>query len=109
MSDKWYDIEEDWNLIAASFAEQYGIRLIYEKDMLWSEFAMLLSGINAETPLGRVVSIRSENDKEILKNFTPEQRKIRTEWRNKQAKSINANDYDAQMKMLSKMFRDMAE
>lgn len=96
-------------MIAASFAEQYGIRLIYEKDMLWSEFAMLLSGISAETPLGRIVSIRSENDKEILKNFTPEQRRVRSKWRNRQAKNIDAEDYDAQMKMLSKMLMDMAE
>ena len=96
-------------MIAASFAEQYGIPLIYEKDMLLSEFAMLLSGISAETPLGRIVSIRSENDKEILKNFTPEQRRVRSKWRNRQAKNIDAEDYDAQMKMVSKMLMDMAE
>nr|DAY85575.1 MAG TPA: Guanine nucleotide exchange factor synembryn [Caudoviricetes sp.] len=36
-----------------------------------------------ETPLGQIVSIRSEEDKDMLKNFTKEQHKIRNDWRNR--------------------------
>lgn len=61
---------------------QYNIRLRYD-DMTWSEFTTLLKGIMAETPLGQVVSIRSEENKEVLKNFTQEEHRIRNEWRNK--------------------------
>lgn len=43
----------------------------------------MLSGIMPKTPLGQIVSIRAEEDKEILKNFTKEQHRIRNEWRNK--------------------------
>lgn len=51
--------------------------------MSWSEFSALLKGIMPETPLGQVVSIRSEEDKDMLKNFTKEQHKIRNDWRNR--------------------------
>lgn len=51
--------------------------------MSWSEFCTLLTGIMPETPLGQIVSIRSEEDKDMLKNFTKEQHKIRNDWRNR--------------------------
>lgn len=61
---------------------QYGIRLRSD-DMSWNEFCTLLTGIMPETPLGQIVSIRSEEDKNMLKNFTNEQHKIRNDWRNR--------------------------
>lgn len=61
---------------------QYGIRLRND-DMNWNEFCTLLTGIMPKTPLGEIVSIRCEEDKDVLKNFTPEQHKIRNEWRNR--------------------------
>ena len=57
---------------------QYGIRLRND-DMTWSEFCTLLKGIMPETPLGQIVSIRSEEDKNMLKNFTKEQHKIKND------------------------------
>lgn len=81
--NKWYDLFEDWELIEASFVTQYGIRLRNEPDMSWGEFSTLLSGIMPKTPLGQIVSIRSEENEEILKNFTKEQHKIRNDWRNR--------------------------
>ena len=70
---QWYDITDDWTLIEASFAAQYGIRLRCEPDMTWGEFCSLLGGLGPKTPLGQIVSIRSENDPKMLKNFTPSQ------------------------------------
>ena len=61
---------------------QYGIRLRND-DMTWSEFCTLLIGIMPETPLGQIISIRSEEDKNMLKNFTKEQHKIRNDWRDR--------------------------
>jgi len=72
---------EDWDLIDASFAHQYGIRLRRDGRMPWSEFSSLLSGLTGETIFGKVVSIRSENDPDILKSFSPDQLKIRREYR----------------------------
>lgn len=61
---------------------QYGIR-IRNDDMSWNEFCTLLTGIMPETPLGQIVSIRSEENKDILKNFTKEQHEIRNNWRSR--------------------------
>lgn len=33
-----------------------------------------------DTPLGRVVAIRSETDRDVLRQMTPDQRRIRSEW-----------------------------
>lgn len=88
----WFDLFEDWGLIEASFAAQYGIRLRQEDNMSWGEFITLLSGLMPETPLGKVISIRSENDKEILKHFTKQQHRIRNEWRSRNIKKLVTMD-----------------
>lgn len=72
--------------------------------MSWSEFSTLLAGIMPETPLGQVVSIRSENDKDILKNFTKEQHRIRNEWRSRMARTATTNK--AAIKRQLKAFQD---
>lgn len=36
-----------------------------------------------KTPLGMIVQVRSEEDREILKYFTPEQHSIRNAWRSR--------------------------
>ena len=106
----WYDLFEDWNLIEASFASQYGIRLRSENDMSWAEFSTLLNGIMPKTPLGNIVSIRSEEDEEILKNFTPEQKKIRDEWRiklmdkqHKESENLSVEEQQAMVKRVQDM------
>ena len=75
----FYDLEFDRDVIEASFAMQYGIRLSRE-DILLPEFLRLLSGIMPDTPLGRVVAVRAERDAEVLKGFGEPERKIRREW-----------------------------
>ena len=44
-----------------------------------SEFCNLLSGLMHDTPLGSVVSIRSETDSEIIKNLLPS-KKNKSDW-----------------------------
>lgn len=79
---------DDYELIEASFAKQYGIRLREEDDMSWSEFCSLLSGIMPETPLGQIIGIRTEKDPQKIKVFTKEQRKIRNDWILKRNKKL---------------------
>ncbi|WP_138210117.1 Gp15 family bacteriophage protein [Hathewaya histolytica] len=88
----------------ASFTTQYGIRLRSEPDMTWSEFCTLLAGIMPKTPLGEVVSIRSEEDKDILKSFTPEQHRIRNEWRNRQVESMTDEEKKDKIQELQEIF-----
>lgn len=78
--------------------------------MSWDEFRSLLSGLKPDTPLGNIVSIRSETDKDILKNFTPEQKKIRSDWQRRKSKQItNIEQYNKDMKMFEKMFENLAK
>lgn len=75
--------------------------------MSWSEFSTLLSGLMPDTPLGQVISIRSENDKNILKHFTKAQHRIRNEWRSKRAKQLifDKKDAEKQIKQLQEIFK----
>ncbi len=66
-------------MIIASFAQQYGIRLLKE-DISVMEYRKLLTGLTGDTSLGYVVSIRSETDSEKIKNMTVKEKKIRSEW-----------------------------
>lgn len=72
--------------------------------MKWGEFKALLAGISPETPLGRVVSIRAEDDKEVLKHFTREQRRIRNEWRGRKAKEMTEQERQQALEQLKQAF-----
>lgn len=89
--ESYYDLVEDWDLIESSFVMQYGIRLRQEDDMSWNEFCSLLTGIMYDTPLGRVVDIRSQKDKKIIEQFSPEEKRIRDEWLKRKHKKMQGN------------------
>lgn len=72
--------------------------------MSWGEFCTLLAGIMPKTPLGEVVNIRSEENKDILKNFTPEQHRIRNEWRNRQVEVMTDEEKEEKIKELQEIF-----
>ena len=108
-SDPYYDMFEDWDLIVSSFLSQYGLR-IRTKDfetVSWDEFKALIAGLSPETALGRVVAIRSEKDKNIIKHFTVDQRRIYDDWRNRDVKEMDEKTFDKEMENLEKMFAAM--
>lgn len=95
-------------MIVASFQAQYGIRLSEKLDtMKWDEFRDLLVGIGSDTPLGRMVSIRSEEDKDVLKHFTKQQHRIRNEWRSRHRKA-SGKDMEQVLEQLKNAFISMA-
>ena len=108
-SNPYYDLFEDWDLIVSSFLSQYGIRIQTKEfeTVSWDEFRSLLGGLSPDTPIGRVVAIRSETDKEVLKHFTTDQKRIYDAWRNRKAESITAEAYDRQMKELELMMAQL--
>lgn len=77
--------------------------------MKWAEFVSLLSGISSDSPLGRIVQIRLENDKDILKHFTSAQRRIRSQWRSKKAKAVTTEDTDKFLEQMKNAFIAMAK
>ena len=72
--------------------------------MSWSEFCTLLAGIMPKTPLGQVVSIRSEEDSDMLKNFTPEQHRIRNEWRSRVTIDMPLEEKENKIKEIQEIF-----
>lgn len=76
--------------------------------MPWEEFKQLLMGVGPDTPLGRIVAIRSEKDKKVLKHFTKEQRRIRNEWMQKRAKKISEAEMIKVLEEFKKGFMKMA-
>ena len=100
---------EDFDLVIASFQSQYGIRLSRDLDgMKWDEFRAFLEGIAPDTPLGRIVAIRSETDDEVLKHFTPDQIRIRSEWQNRTALSRRPEETENFLETLKNAFIEMA-
>ena len=57
---------------------------------------------------GNIVKIRSENDPEMLKQFTKEQLEIRAKWRNRQAKQISENDMKIALEQMKQALMQMA-
>lgn len=109
-NEVFYDLIDDFDLIESSFAQQYGIRLRMEIDtMKWGEFSSLLSGLNGDTPLGNIVRIRSEKDPKVIKNFTENEKRIRSKWLNKNAKEISHEDYQQAMESIKNMFKSIAK
>lgn len=76
--------------------------------MRWNEFITLLEGLNPETPLGRVVSIRSETNKDVLSQFTPDMRRMRNAWMTRNAKRKPLSERDSFVEELKKAFIAMA-
>ena len=88
---------------------QYGLRISTKEfeTVSWDEFKSLLAGIAPDTALGRVVAIRSETDKNVIKHFTRDQKRIYDAWRNRQAESMTQETYEQQMAELERMIAQL--
>ena len=100
---------DDWDLIVSSFLSQYGLRVRTKEfeTVSWDEFKALIAGLSPETALGRVVAIRSETDKDIIKHYTKDQRRIYDDWRNREMKEMDEKTFEKEMVNLEKMFAAM--
>lgn len=47
-----------------------------------------MTGISEDTPLGKIMTIRSETDADRLKQYTADMMRIRSQYRSKQAKKL---------------------
>ena len=78
------------------------------KKMRWSEFRSLLVRIGPDTVLGRIVSIRSEEDRDVLKNFTKDQMRIRNEWRLRHTRTMSKKGAKKAIEGMERAFLRMA-
>ena len=72
--------------------------------MKWDEFGSLLSGLSAESPLGRIVQIRSETDRKVIAKFNSHQRKIYSDWQRQKVKNISLSERDRFVESMKQMF-----
>lgn len=59
-----------------------------------------------DTPLGRVVAVRTETDQKVISQFSTWQRQIRADWNAFKAKRMSqqsTEDMEQQMKQLERM------
>lgn len=85
---------------------QYGLRINSDefRSMPWDEFADLLSGLNEQTPLVEVARMRTTNDRERIAQMTPEQRRMRAEWKNRRARRMPKQSIDEFLSMMQAAF-----
>lgn len=83
--------------------------------MSWGEFCTLLSGLNEKTALGRIVTIRAETDPKIIKEFTPEQKRIRSDWgkflmtkQNKANQAMSKREYEDKINAIVNAFKSLS-
>lgn len=108
-SEVWYDLEHDAELITQSVAKQYKLLPSEQEKIHYSEWLLLVGGLMEDTPLGQIVLIRREQDRDRIKRFTPYEMRIHNEWRSFRTKKLLANakpeDFSKQFeKMFSAMF-----
>ena len=104
----WFDVEYDKVLIEQSIAKQYGVLPSEQDDLHYSDWSKMVSGLMEDTPLGRIVSIRSEKDQNVILKFTSEQKRVRTEWMNfRLQRQTNEKDIKQSMKNLQSMLASM--
>ena len=77
--------------------------------MSFREFSYLLTGLGSNTPLGRIVTIRAEKDPNVLKEFTPAQKKIRSEYLRKMAQRKSQQEVDSVVEQFRQAFLKLAE
>ena len=68
-----------------------------------------MEGLDGESPLGRIVGIRAENNPERLKEFTPEEKRIRNEYRQKIAKKKSGKEVVNAIDMFKRAFVALAD
>lgn len=74
------------------------------KKMKWDEFCSLVSGLSAESPLGRIVQIRSETDRKVIRKFNSHQRKIHSDWQKRKVKNVSIAERDRFVEAMRQMF-----
>ncbi len=75
--------------------------------MTWTEFKSFLQGLGPDTPLARIIQIRLENDKDVLKHFSSTQHQIRNKWRSRNVKKYTKSDMDNVLATFQQIFAEM--
>lgn len=90
-------------MIEQSLAKQYGVLPSEQESLHYSDWAKMVGGLMDDTPLGRVIAIRSENDRDVLSRMSPDQQQIRADWFAFRASARTPADEKERQKQLQAM------
>lgn len=76
--------------------------------MKWTEFRAYITGLGSDSPLGKIISIRAEDDPMVLKKFNDSQKKIRSAWRSRKARQMPQKEIDLFLADMQRAFRELA-
>ena len=75
--------------------------------MHYSDWISVVAGLMHDTPLGQVVRIRSEDDKDIIKKFSSYEKRIRSEWNEFRSETVSQNATEQDKLEIANYFRDL--
>ena len=82
-----------------------------QEELSYSDWYKMVDGLMPDTPLGAVVQIRAEKDPKRIKQFSPAQRRLRSEWAHfvgqKKRDAQDEQSIQKQMQALQQMFAGM--
>ena len=67
----------------------------------------MINGLSGDSPLGKIICIRAENDPERLKDFTVDEKRIRNEYRRKKALKMSSEKADDAIEQMRQAFVKM--
>lgn len=105
-----YDVQFDEKLIRQSLTAQYGILPYMQDNLPYRDWCSLVEGLSSDSPLGKVIAIRAETDRQQIEQMTPAQKKIRQEWSrflSQTATRGNEQDQKKQMEQLQQALKTM--
>ncbi len=79
----------------------------YEPDITYAEWESFMVGLLPDSPLGKVISIRSEKDTQRIREFTKDERRIYDEWQSFRTKQISEEEEQKMMRNLERMIASM--
>lgn len=82
-------IDDYYDYIVPTFLEVYGIDLI-DDDIPFPKFLVYLSGLTRGA-LIKIIELRTETNKEILKNYSKSQKKMWEEWQERKYEEKEEN------------------
>lgn len=68
-------------MILQSVAAQYGVLPAAQREMPWPDWLVLVAGLMEQTPLGRLVALRTQQDPQAVRRMSPWQKQARVRWR----------------------------
>ena len=80
-----------------------------QEDIPVAEYYRLLTGLMEDTPLGRVVEIRSTTDKDRISSMTAHEKKIRADWAKFKREHSRQNDRPDEIRISAEMFKNLLQ